>query len=459
MQRIRSRFLCDAATDDRGAVAITFALLTFVICGAVGMAVDLTRVSAVKSSLQSALDHAVIAVASGRQAGDQDGIERLTAYMSANWKERHGAGPAELTYSEPTSSTLIATAKTIVPTTISNVIGIGSIEVGATTQASFGVGKAEVALALDTTRSMEGPKLDALKTAAEALITDTYARPTATTNIRFSIVPFAQYVNVGTGMRGQSWVNVPNDSSVNTCWMEKPITSKSGCTMRTVTAYDDGKPFTYSYEECSSVTYGPEVQQCGTVQTKWHGCVGSRNPPKDAEVELSSLHPITGIMDIWCANELLRLTNSQSTLQSTIRNLGPAGNTYMAPGIMWGWRTLSPTRPFEDAAPKTGTQRARKVLVLMSDGANTASASYPAHDGGDPAAANAKTAQVCAAAKSDGIEIFAIAFEVTDQTALDLLQGCATSPGTHYFNATDTSKLMAAFRKVGESLTSVRLSR
>jgi Mg-chelatase subunit ChlD len=379
--------------------------------------------------------------------------------MAANWKERHGASTPTLTYTEPDSSTVAATATSIVPTTISNVVGFASVEVTVKSQASHGVGKAEVALVLDTTRSMEGSKLDAVKSAAESLIVETYAKPEAPSKIQFSLVPFGQYVNVGTSMRGQSWLSVPNDSSVSGCWMEKSVVSKSGCSMLTGTRYDDGIPVSYQYEQCTSITYGPDVQQCGTWETKWHGCVGSRTAPRDAEVEVTSAQPVPGIMDIWCANELLRLTNSQSTLKSAIGALGPSGQTYMAPGLIWGWRTLSQKRPFEDGSPMIGPNRARKVMVLMTDGANTTSASYPAHEGWDAGAGNAKTAEVCNAAKNESVEIYAIAFEVTDQTALDLLQACASSPITHYFNASDTTKLMDAFRKIGESLTMVRLSK
>jgi hypothetical protein len=129
----------------------------------------------------------------------------------------------------------------------------------------------------------------------------------------------------------------------------------------------------------------------------------------------------------------------------------------MAPGLMWGWRAVSPTAPFSDGAPKTGADRARKVLVLMTDGVNTASASSPTHEGWNPTDANQTTLAVCQNIKNDGIEIYAIAFDVTDPTALGVLQQCSSSAVTHYFTAQNTTSLNAAFQRIGESLTKVRL--
>jgi hypothetical protein len=135
------------------------------------------------------------------------------------------------------------------------------------------------------------------------------------------------------------------------------------------------------------------------------------------------------------------------------------GRTYMAPGLMWGWRTLSPTAPFNDGSPKTGPARARKVLVLMSDGGNTVSANAPFHSDRNIADADATTEAVCTNIKNDGVEIYTVAFEVTNNSSLDLLRRCASSPNTHFFNAVDSNQLLAAFQRIGAALASVRLTR
>lgn len=448
-------------TDERGAIAIVFALVSLAVIGAVGLAVDVARVVRVHGSLQASLDQAVIAVATGKQNGDTNPRDRLEPFLSTNWKETYGATPPVLQYDEPDSNSIWAKATTFVPTTISNITGIGQVEIAVVSQGGFGVGKAEVALVLDTTGSMDGSRIGALKSAAEDLIIETYRKPDADSKIKFSIVPFAQYVNVGTGYRNAPWMSVPNDGSDTVCRMVTPVTSASGCTTRTGYDYDDSgnQVGSYTYQECSSVTYGAPENQCAAVSRTWHGCVGSRASPLDREVELSASQPIPGVTDIWCASPLRRLDNNQTELRNAIRDLTTSGYTYMAPGLMWGWRTVTPTAPFSDGSPKTGPLRARKVIVLMTDGANTASASSPTHEGWNASDANVATDAVCTKIKDDGVEIFAIAFEVTDPTALDLLRRCASSPVTHYFNATDADRLTAAFKRIGESLAAVRLTR
>ena len=61
--------------------------------------------------------------------------------------------------------------------------------------------------------------------------------------------------------------------------------------------------------------------------------------------------------------------------------------------------------------------------------------------------------------KAAGIELFTIAFMVDDRSRQDMLQGCATDPATHYFDASDSDKLLAAFYGIGQSLRVVRLAR
>ena len=54
----------------------------------------------------------------------------------------------------------------------------------------------------------------------------------------------------------------------------------------------------------------------------------------------------------------------------------------------------------------------------MTDGANTRSPTYPGHDGGDAALANALTSETCTNMKAKpNVTIYTIAFEVTDPTA------------------------------------------
>jgi hypothetical protein len=56
------------------------------------------------------------------------------------------------------------------------------------------------------------------------------------------------------------------------------------------------------------------------------------------------------------------------------------------------------------------------------------------------------------------VEIFSIAFMVGDGGAKTMLQNCATD-AEHYYDATDSAALAAAFAGIGQSLTNVRRAR
>ena len=130
---------------------------------------------------------------------------------------------------------------------------------------------------------------------------------------------------------------------------------------------------------------------------------------------------------------------------------------------------LSPTAPFsEGAAYDASNRRPRKVMVLMTDGANTlrfnaADGRHLAPSGNATNQANqiAQTysdmAAICTYAKQQQIEIFTVAFEITDPVAMSTLRNCATTPG-HAFDAKDRQSLADAFKNIALSLTNVRIT-
>ena len=115
----------------------------------------------------------------------------------------------------------------------------------------------------------------------------------------------------------------------------------------------------------------------------------------------------------------------------------------------------------------------RKVIVLMTDGLNSRKVVRTGGNKGgyqnipiigngpDPdqaAQVNEDTNTACNYAKSKNVEIFSIAFMVDDGAAKTMLQNCATD-SQHYYDATDSAAMLAAFQDIGQSLTNVRLAR
>jgi Mg-chelatase subunit ChlD len=169
---------------------------------------------------------------------------------------------------------------------------------------------------------------------------------------------------------------------------------------------------------------------------------------------VNSTDPIPGILNQGCSAPLVRLTNDSAAVKKQIMSMSASGETYIAPGLLWGWRSLSPNAPFADGA--VYSPATRKVIVLMTDGANTHSPNYPDHEGTNTDAANKLTAELCSSIKKTGIDIYTIAFDVSDVTIKSILQSCATSP-SFYYDATTVSSMQEAFGQIATALAGVRL--
>ena len=140
--------------------------------------------------------------------------------------------------------------------------------------------------------------------------------------------------------------------------------------------------------------------------------------------------------------------------------MNAVGETYIGPGLLWGWNVLDPSEPITGAktAADMAATKGLKSVVLMTDGDNTKSAVYPYHYGNDPVQGDKITSQLCDRIKSDGISIYTVAFKVIKQSSKDLLTNCASDP-EQAFDATDTAGLIVAFDQIGASLAQMRFTK
>jgi hypothetical protein len=210
---------------------------------------------------------------------------------------------------------------------------------------------------------------------------------------------------------------------------------------------------------------------------RWFGCVGSRTV---ADTRLRVDRPdvrYPGFVEDRqnCLSRIMPLTSDRGALLSAIDamvvNVGSyRPYTYIPSGLIWGWNLLNPGEPFAGAETyDTANSRPRKVAVLMTDGENTlrlnnADGRHVRFSGAGPAQANqlAATNQdsraICEGMKARNIELFTVAFMVTDPDARRLMEECATD-AAHYFDARDADALLAAFSDIARSLRVVRLAR
>ena len=188
-----------------------------------------------------------------------------------------------------------------------------------------------------------------------------------------------------------------------------------------------------------------------------------------------------------CPTPLVRLTNSQTTLDTTMQNMTSWGNsgTAITVGMIWGWRTLSPNPPFGDGQPY-GTPSLIKAVVLETDGdAEVAGNSQSGNATQDftgygyisegnlgdtisgnyaPSATHAnlnlqnRLIKVCNNMKAAGIVVYTIG--LGDGATNTTLSQCAGPPGEGSFYAAPTAAdLGTAFQQIANSLNALRLTK
>ena len=382
----------------------------------------------------------------------------MKAYIDANFGKTQNLNP-KAKVNVDSSGVVTATVTLDVPLHVMPVLGMKTTQVTITSRAAVGTGgNAEVALVFDTTYSMNGAKLVAAQAAAKSLVDTLYSAPGAASKVKVGLVPFSYYVNVGLANRNQSWITGAQDTSTTAynCWDDYPNATYTNPVTVQATCYNDGSPYDCSYTSYT-VNYGTPVRTCAnqTTNNTWYGCVGSRNSPLDLQEVANAANPVPALLNYSCPSELQRLTNNTSQIKTQIDAMVAQQETFIAPGLLWGWRVLSPFAPFADGAPYGPT--ATKIMVLMTDGFNTHSPNYPDHEGTDVTAANQITAQTCANIKATGIVMYTIAFQVTDPTIKSILANCA-SGSDKYFDAGSIGSMQSAFATIGAKLNAVRLT-
>jgi Flp pilus assembly protein TadG len=452
------------ATQSSGSAAILFAVALLPIMMSVGAAVDYSRASNTKAHLQSLLDGALLAGAKEASRGMTPADVSLYVQKVALGNTPNKLGPkASVTVNatvDLSAGAVNGTATIKIDSVFAKLMGFDNLDITTRSQALFGAGQVEIALALDTTGSMQGTKLDAAQKAANALVDQLFAGATTSSAVKVSLVPFANYVNVGLQYRNASWITGAADqtSTSDECWDEYPDAQYLDPYTVNSTCYNDGTPYSCSWTEHRTVIRGNPVRKCErqTHTSTWNGCVGSRKYPLDIGDRVASGEPVPALLDHWCSQPLVRLTNSASAIKSRINSFSADGETFVQPALLWAWRTLSPEAPFADGAP--ASKKISKTIVLMTDGANTKSPNYPDHEDDDTGLADNLTTKTCDNIKSAGIRVMVIAFSVDSKSAYKMLQKCASS-ASDYYEPNNTDALYGAFKDIGDKLTTIRLAK
>ena len=480
--------------DTGGNVAMMFAVSTLTLLIAIGAAIDYTNISRARSALQSQVDAAVLAAATVEVESQRNGNGHAYGRTDENFAIRESAAREviqangfDLTGVNPVVSlnenSVVVRAELNYQPFFGGILGRDNVRLVAESESGLpGMTRADIVLVLDNTRSMKfDGKLNALKTGAIALVD---AVEDSGSESKIGLVPFARYVRVNDSARTASWFQMPVEFDTPRTFQQASA-SGGTCTTENRTRTVDGIEETYEANICTGQTVTHETQNT-VIESRWEGCVGTRVPPYSERDDAYS-HRIPGLLNntprettalsfdrrVFCPAEINELTDNYSTLRSRINGMWTTDNTYLPSGLIWGQRVLSPGEPY-DNAPEEGVPPNRQVMVLMTDGHNTteimqdsSSVTYlnappfigSVDDDERATAADAATARLCESVKAEGIDVYTIAFQVTDMTTKDLLKNCASDP-EKALTADNNEELITEFGNIANRLEAeIRLMR
>ncbi len=400
-------------SDVKGNVAILFALATIPVIGAMGAAVDYSLANAHRTDMQKALDSTALALTKLMPTSQANLDEKGLAFFKASLGANNAYSNLQLSI-VPSNGILKLDATAQYAPKLAGIMGINTFPIGAHSETKWGIGKVEVALALDNTGSMSSSgKMTQLKAAAKNLLTILQNSAQQPGDAKVAIIPFDTTVNVGTAYKNASWLRW-DELDCNGWWQ-----SGSGCG--------------------------------SNPQDQWEGCVADRDQSNDVNDTTPSSSTSTKFPAVQCGSlvTLMPLSTDWTALASKIDSMQPNGNTNVTIGLIWAWHLLSPGVPFSDGAGY-GSPNLTKVIILLTDGDNTENRWTSSES-----SINARTSAACTNIKAAGITIYTV--RVINGNA-SLLSGCA-SDSSKYFNVQDASQLTPVFNAIGGQIANLHLAK
>lgn len=493
--------------DTSGGVAVLFAVGLLPLLGLAGGAVDYTLAGGHKVRLQNAVDSATLAATRTVTANSTVAqvTEVVSKYIKAN-TDFGGSVTLDVQLNVAARSVKVKATLNHKPYLLP-VIGISNIPIGAESSSQLGRAYLEVALVLDNSGSMAGTRITTLRTASADLMKKVLAMAYMPGDTKVAVVPFASMVNVGAANASASWMDTLGQSPIHSenfstpsnrfaLYAGMPGASWGGCVEARPSPHDvtDSTPTIANPSTLFVPSFAPDEPDTGNGYSNFYNsyigdaCLGINGGSQlDRQRRVCKYLGATpdqslangtrrGPNQLCDSNPIIPLTHVQSTLTTALSAMPAYGGTNLHEGVMWGWRTLSPEPPYTEGRPYSDPQN-RKIIVLMTDGANDI-IGLPNMNGsfyspyGYAAAGrlgttssnkadlvakmNEKTLAACANAKANGIQIYTVAFYVTEAAALSILNQCATSPAMALVANSDQA-LTNAFDEIGNHISRLRL--
>lgn len=234
----------------------------------------------------------------------------------------------------------------------------------------------------------------------------------------------------------------------------------------------------YRFANANGGTTTYEVTTC--VSERTGGQAYTDASPATARVGRSYITPSS------CPDQpVTPLSSQRPYLEDRINALKDGGSTAGQIGIAWAWYLVSPNFAslFGEGRPEPyDRSKTLKAVVLMTDGefntpfcndviardAGSGSGGAATHINCDATNGNpfSQAVQLCAAMKGQDVVVYTVGFNLSTNrgksgvdTAIEVMETCATNKDTHFFNANSGTDLKEAFKAIGRDITRLRIAR
>ena len=205
-------------TDERGVFAVIFGLMAIVLIAMAGAVVDYTSIEQARTRAQTALDAAALGlqpdVFDTPTPTDQSFIDKAQLLLEERLGDNSITPIVEDAEINVRDGTLELTASINVPTAFVALIGIAHVRAHLVSEATRKRLNLEVVMVLDNSGSMSSSsRMVKLKEAAISATKIMFDDEETQPNVFVGIVPFTQFVNVGTANKTASWMSQTGASS------------------------------------------------------------------------------------------------------------------------------------------------------------------------------------------------------------------------------------------------------
>ncbi|GIK50092.1 MAG: hypothetical protein KJZ75_01365 [Hyphomonadaceae bacterium] len=217
------------ARSRRGNVAMLWALMGTVLIGLIGLTVDFTRAQAIRAQLQNAADGAALVAERNANLPEAERIAAAQAFFEAEMGE-YADEVTEFRVVDMGEVGHRVEAAIPMPVTLARLIRNESWTIRVQSEAEQGGRDIEVAVVVDTTGSMAGSRITALRAAATDLVNIIVSDEQEPYYSKVALVPYSIAVNLGSYASSARGSLTGPRSISDAAWASSPQRSISGAT-------------------------------------------------------------------------------------------------------------------------------------------------------------------------------------------------------------------------------------